>query len=203
MARPARFTIDQFLDAAVRRAAAAGPAGVTMSAVASELAAPSGSVYHRFAGRTELLAQTWLRTVENFQESYLAVLQAADCDAARAARGAARHVVAWSRAHPEQTAVLLHGADAFDRAHWPAPHRRRAELGNQRVHSALAALADALDLHGPEAADRVSLALIDLPLALVRRHLRGGGVLPAHAEDLAEQGAAALLTGPLATPPAR
>ncbi|WP_269858124.1 TetR/AcrR family transcriptional regulator [Streptomyces sp. RPT161] len=200
MARPARFTTDQFLDAAVRKAAAAGPTAVTMSAVAAEVGAPSGSAYHRFAGRTELLAQTWLRTVETFQASYLAACETVGDDPAQAARGTARQVVAWSRAHPEQVAVLLHGADAFDRAHWPEPHRRRAEAGNQRVHAALAALAAALDLRGPEAADRVTLALVDLPLALVRRHLRGGTPLPAHAEDLAEQGAAALLCGRFPSP---
>lgn len=200
MARPARFTTDQFLDAAVRKAAAAGPAAVTMSAVASEVGAPSGSVYHRFAGRTELLAETWLRTVETFQDGYLAAIEAADRDALRAARAAARHVVAWSRRHPDQATTLLYGADAFDRPHWSAAHCRRAETGNERVHAALAALAASLDLHGPEGADRVTLALIDLPLALVRRHLRAGAALPAHTEDLAEQGAAALLGGPAPTP---
>ncbi|WP_407565825.1 helix-turn-helix domain-containing protein [Streptomyces sp. 184] len=196
MARQPRFSTDQFLDAAVRKAAAGGPAAVTMSAVAAEVGAPSGSIYHRFAGRTELLAETWLRTVETFQEGYLAVLAPADRDAARAAeaaRAAARHIVAWSRAHPAQATVLLYGPEAFDRAAWSKPHRHRADAGNERVHAALAALAAVLDLRGPEAADRITLALIDLPLALVRRHLRSGTALPPHAEDLAEQGAAALL----------
>lgn len=193
MARQPRFTTDQFLDAAVRKAAAAGPAAVTMSAVAAEVGAPSGSIYHRFAGRTELLAETWLRTVEVFQEGYLVLLAGADCDAAQSARAAARHVVAWSRAEPARATVLLHGADAFDRARWSATQGARADAGNGRVHAALAELAAALGLRGPEAADRIALALIDLPLALVRRHLRSGSALPAHAEDLAEQGAAALL----------
>ncbi|MGI5269408.1 TetR family transcriptional regulator [Nonomuraea sp. CA-218870] len=195
MARPARFTADQFVDAAVRKAAAAGPAAVTMSAVAAELGAPNGSIYHRFATRTDLLAETWLRTVESFQEGYLAVVGTPTRDAAaQVARAAARQVVAWSRAHPEQATVLLYGADDFDRAHWSEPHRRRAEAGNQRVHAALATLADTLEPHTPESADRVTLALIDLPLALVRRHLRAGAALPPHAEDLAEDSAAALLS---------
>ncbi|MGD3112345.1 TetR/AcrR family transcriptional regulator [Streptomyces sp. YGL11-2] len=193
MARPARFTTEQFLDAAVRKAAEGGSAAVTMSAVASAVGAPSGSVYHRFTGRTELLAETWLRTVTDFQEGYLAVLNEADSDARRAARMAARHVIAWSRAHPERATVLLYGAEAFDRAHWSPEHRGRAEAGNRRVFAALAAHATALGLDGPEGADRVALALVDLPLALVRRHLRAGTGLPAHAEDLAEQGASALL----------
>ncbi len=46
---------------------------------------------------------------------------------------------------------------------------------------------------GPDGRDRVALALIDLPLAVVRRPLRAGQPLPPHAEDLAEDSAAALL----------
>ncbi|MFF8264165.1 helix-turn-helix domain-containing protein [Streptomyces virginiae] len=68
MARPPRFDTGQLLDAAVRLAAVGGPASVTMSAVAQAVGAPSGTVYHRFTGRTALLAEVWLCTVERFQE---------------------------------------------------------------------------------------------------------------------------------------
>ncbi|MGW7271816.1 TetR family transcriptional regulator [Streptomyces sp. NPDC054864] len=193
MARPPRFDMHQLLDAAVRRAAAAGPTGVTMSAVAKEVGAPSGSVYHRFAGRTALLAEVWLRTVERFQEGYLATLEA-DADAQRAGAAAARQVVAWARAHPEEAALLLHGAEDFGRSEWPEELIRRADRGNQRVYTALASVAAALGAEGPQATEGVTLAVVDLPLALVRRHLRAGKPLPAHAEDLAEESATALLS---------
>ncbi|MFG2891271.1 TetR/AcrR family transcriptional regulator [Streptomyces sp. NPDC048248] len=192
MARPPRFDTHQLLDAAVRQAAASGPAGVTMSAVAKEVGAPSGSVYHRFAGRTALLAEMWLRTVENFQEGYFKALEA-NPDPRRAGCAAARHVVAWSRAHPQQAALLLYGAQDFGRADWSEEHRHRADRGNQRVRNAAASLAAALGAKGPQATERVALALVDLPLSLVRRHLRAGTPLPAHAEDLAEECTAALL----------
>ncbi|MFE3020779.1 TetR/AcrR family transcriptional regulator [Streptomyces sp. NPDC059256] len=194
MARPPRFDVDQLLDAAVRRAAMAGPAGVTMSAVAKDVGAPSGSVYHRFPGRSALLAEVWLRTVEGFQEGYLRALQADD-DPRCAGRAAARHVVAWSRAHPEEAALLLYGAEDFGRADWSEEHGDRADLGNRRVRTALAALAASLGAKGPGAVECVALALVDLPLSLVRRHLRAGELLPVHAEGLAEQCATVLLTG--------
>lgn len=193
MARPPRFDVNQLLDAAVRQAAALGPAGVTMSAVAKEVGAPSGSVYHRFAGRTALLAEVWLRTVERFQEDYFAILEA-DADAQRAGAAAARRVVAWARAHPEEAALLLYGAEDFGRSNWSEEHIRRADHGNQRVHTALASVAAALSAEDPQAKEGVTLALVDLPLALVRRHLRAGRPLPAHAEDLAEESATALLS---------
>lgn len=195
MARPSLFDTDQFLDAAVRLAAASGPAGVTMSAVAHEVGAPSGSVYHRFTGRTALLAQVWLRTVERFQEGYFAAIEA-EADAWHAGRAAARHVISWSRAHPEEAALLLYGAEDFGRADWSEEHIHRADRGGRRVRAALGSLAKGLGAEGPRAGERVTLAVIDLPLSVVRRHLRAGLPLPAHAEDLAEECTAALLGPP-------
>ncbi|WP_418959955.1 TetR/AcrR family transcriptional regulator [Streptomyces tritici] len=192
MARPPRFDTDQLLDAAVLLAAGGGPAAVTMSAVAQAVGAPSGSMYHRFPGRTALLAEVWLRTVERFQEGYFAVLTG-EPDPHRAARAASRHVVAWCRAHPDEAALLLYGAADFGRADWPEEHVRRADAGNGRVFAAVARLAEALGARDAQARDRVALALVDLPLTVVRRHLRAGDPLPPHAEDLTERCTAALL----------
>ncbi|MFF8838077.1 TetR/AcrR family transcriptional regulator [Streptomyces sp. NPDC015130] len=192
MARPPRFDTDQLLDAAVRLAASGGPAAVTMSAVAQAVGAPSGSVYHRFAGRAALLAEVWLRTVERFQEGYFAVLTD-EPDPRRAARAASRHVVAWCRENPDEAALLLYGAADFGRADWSEEHTRRADSGNARVFAALADLAEALGAQDEQARERIALALVDLPLTVVRRHLRAGTPLPTHAEDLTEQCTAALL----------
>ncbi|WP_330335515.1 TetR/AcrR family transcriptional regulator (plasmid) [Streptomyces sp. NBC_00536] len=193
MARPPRFDTDQILDAAVQLAASTGPAGVTMSAVAQAIGAPSGSMYHRFPGRTALLAEVWLRTVERFQEGYFIALGSAP-EPRGAARAAARHVVSWSRAHPQEASLLLYGAEQFGRADWSAEHRERADRGNEHVFDSLHLLAEVLGAKGPMDHERVILALIDLPLSLVRRHLRAGHPLPPHAEALAEESAAALLT---------
>ncbi|MEU6310732.1 TetR/AcrR family transcriptional regulator [Streptomyces sp. NPDC047014] len=195
MARPPRFDSDQLLDAAVRLAAAGGPAAVTMSAVAQAVGAPSGSVYHRFAGRPALLAEVWLRTVERFQEGYAEALDR-EPDPHRAARAAARHVVAWSRSHPRQAALLLHGPEEFGRADWPAEHRARADGGNRRMLARLAALGTALGATGSRDRERIALAVVEVPLSVVRRHLRAGEPLPPYAEDLAEESAAALLGAP-------
>ncbi|MER5729852.1 helix-turn-helix domain-containing protein [Streptomyces sp. NPDC002138] len=192
MARPPRFDTDQILDAAVRLAASAGPAGVTMSAVAQAIGAPSGSMYHRFPGRTALLAEVWLRTVGRFQKGYLAAL-GSDPDPRAAARAAARHVVSWSRAHAQEASLLLYGAAEFGRADWADEHGQRADLGNQRVFGSLRTLTEALGAADPRDHDRVVLALIDLPLSVVRRHLRAEEPLPPYAEDLTEECAAALL----------
>lgn len=192
MARPPRFDTDQILDAAVRLAASAGPGGVTMSAVAQAIGAPSGSMYHRFTGRAALLAEVWLRTVERFQEGYLARIHG-EADPRTAARTAARHVVAWSRARPEEAALLLYGAAEFGRADWSDEHTRRADAGNERVYAAIGGLAASLGFADGKGLDRVVLALVELPLSVVRRPCAPGEPLPPHAEDLAEECADALL----------
>lgn len=156
--------------------------------MAQAVGAPSGSVYHRFAGRPALLAEVWLRTVEAFQEGYLALVEAPSEPEA-----AARHVIAWSRAHPHEAVLLLHGPAEFGRADWSEEHRERADRGNARVLGAVGSLAAVLGANGPEDQERVALALVDLPLAVVRRHLRSGRALPPYAEDLAEESAATLL----------
>ncbi|MFF4955218.1 TetR/AcrR family transcriptional regulator [Streptomyces chattanoogensis] len=192
MARPPRFDTSLLLDAAVRLAAEHGPPGVTMSAVAAAAGAPSGSLYHRFAGRPALLAEVWLRTVERFQEGYFAALKSSP-DPRTAGCAAARHVVAWCRAHPEEAALLQYGAREFGRDGWPEDHRRRADEGNERIFASVAGLAAALGASGPQDTERVTLAVIDVPLTLVRRHLRDGTPLPVHAEELAERCTEALL----------
>ncbi|MFD9410288.1 hypothetical protein ACFWBN_25195 [Streptomyces sp. NPDC059989] len=86
--------------------------------------------------------------------------------------------------HPEE-ALLLHGAGEFGRADWAEEYVRRADFGNERVFGSLGALAASLGVAGPRDRERVTLALVDLPLSVVRRHLRAGEPLPAHAEECA------------------
>lgn len=57
----------------------------------------------------------------------------------------------------------------------------------------MSGLALALGATDEQARDRVTVALVDLPLSVVRRHLRAGAALPPHAESLAEECTAALL----------
>ncbi|MGW4891795.1 helix-turn-helix domain-containing protein [Kitasatospora sp. NPDC004240] len=193
MPRPPRYDDTVLLDAAVRIAAASGPAAVTMAAVAKESGAPNGSVYHRFPQRAVLLAELWLRSVGRFQGGYLAALDAHAADPPAAARAGARYVIAWSRANPAEAALLLHGPYAFGRAEWPAECVRRADEDNMRVFGAVAGLGVRLGAATPADHERVALALVELPLALVRRHTREGGGLPPYAEQLAEDAATDLI----------
>ena len=83
MPRPARYSIDELLDAAAALLAADGPAAVTMSAVARATGAPSGSMYHRFPARAVLCGELWLRTEERFHAGFASALSASDDPQAR------------------------------------------------------------------------------------------------------------------------
>lgn len=172
MPRPARFNSDTFLDAATALVAESGPAAVTMAAVARRAGAPSGSIYHRFPDRPALAAALWLRTVERFQACFLDALDTEPAD--DAAVRAATHVAEWARGHPQEAAILLAGADAFGQQDWHAPDRLRLAARDSAVESALRRLAHRLGWRTSEQIERLVLVIVDLPYAIIRRHLAAG-----------------------------
>jgi AcrR family transcriptional regulator len=191
MARPVMYDTDELLDAAVRLAAESGPAALSMRAVAAAVGAPSGSMYHRFAGRPALLAEVWLRAVAAFQTGYVDALNTAD--PLTAAVAAARHIVEWSRANPAYTAILSYSPADFGSADWPDEAMARLEATNRRTLRAVRALARRLGATNKADVDRVTVVVLDLPYGLVRRHLRSGRI-PRHATALVEHCARAILS---------
>ncbi len=190
MGRPALHDTQTLLDVALTIAADRGPASVTIAAVSAASGAPSGSLYHRFDDRSALLGQLWLRTTGAFQSGFLAAL-----DSATAVDGcvaAATFVITWCRDHPAEARLLLRGPDDFAAADWPPATRRRATADRRALGKALQERATEL---GEPTLDRVLLATVDLPLAIVRRHLQAGprAKLPPDAGALVTQTARAVL----------
>lgn len=191
MGRPALHDTQTLLDVALTIAADRGPASVTIAAVSAASGAPSGSLYHRFDDRAALLGQLWLRTTGAFQGGFLEALGSAP--AVDGCVAAATHVITWCRDHPAEARLLLRGPDDFAAADWPPATRRRAAADRRALSKALQARA--AELGGPEAVDRVLLATVDLPLAIVRRHLQAGprAKLPPNAGVLVTETARAVL----------
>lgn len=191
MGRPARYDVNSLLDAALAIAAERGPSAVSMAAVVERSGAPSGSLYHRFANRPTLLADLWLRSVERFQAGFLAA--AARENAMDAALAAAAHTIEWSRANPEQARVLLYGAADFGLDSWPPEARERWQRCEAEVGAAIERLAERLGLDDRGGRERLRLAIVDIPLALVRRRLGAGERPPEGAERMIEPAVLALL----------
>lgn len=183
MPRPARYTVDVLLDAAADLLAADGPAAVTMSAVARSTGAPSGSVYHRFPTRAALCGELWVRAEERLQEALLAALEGDDEPASRCVAGALC-VLAWCRAHPVEAQVLLTGPGQLGLGEWPENLIGRRKRLQRKLKKALG------EIEGDGA--RVSAAVIDMPFAIVRRHLTARQAIPAAADAIVTDCARAL-----------
>jgi hypothetical protein len=82
--------------------------------------------------------------------------------------------------------VLLAGADALCRAEWPAPLIER----RTRLHRAMSAAMGELSAD----ADRLTAAIVDIPYAVVRRHLVAGQTIPASADAIVEDCTLALIS---------
>jgi AcrR family transcriptional regulator len=169
---PVKFTAEQFIDAAVRLIVAGGPRAATASAVARATAAPSGSVYHRFPKQADLLAAAWLRPVRLFHEKFLPLLTS-DTDPVTAGIAAARQVVLWSAANKDAATLLArYSRSDFISDNCSPAVLAEAETADQRLHETLTVF---LAKFPGADQQRILLAIVDAPLALVRRGLRSGG----------------------------
>jgi AcrR family transcriptional regulator len=179
MGRKAQFNKDHFVDAALKLLAERGPAAVTMAAVAGEIGAPIGSVYHRFVSRDVLLAELWLRIVESFQRGFLEALKRDD------GLNAALHTLHWVRQHPKEGRVLLlHRREDLASGEWPDDVKERAERLSREINEEIQAFTRRL--YGRitrQTILRVTFVLIDVPYASVRRHLEAGNVPPKAIDD--------------------
>lgn len=183
LARPAKFSEEQILDATLGLISAGGPDTATIAAIADVVGAPVGSLYHRFRSRDLILAHLWIRTVRRFQEGYLEALADRDLDAA--AVGAALHSVRWAREHLDQARLLLLFRRQDLAGRWPAELGDELAGLNARVDAALRDHARRrYGRDDDESLHRVTFALIDIPYAAGRRPLGAGKAPPPWVDDL-------------------
>lgn len=143
-------------------------------------------MYHRFSTRAELCGDLWVRTEERFQGGFVAALATSD-DPTQQCVAAARLTVQWCRDNPVEAQVLLAGADELCRTEWSAALTSRRNRLARAMRRSLAALAVDVD------ADRVHAAVVDVPYAIVRRHLVARQRVPASADQIVEDCARVLV----------
>ncbi len=183
MGRNAHFTNDQFVDAALRIAAGQGPAAVTIAAVAGEIGAPIGSVYHRFLSRDILLAEVCLKVVSSFQEEFLQLLEKGE------GLEAALHTPRWVRKHPaEARIILLYRREEMVAGEWPEELKAKALTAKRSLEAGIAGFTTrTFGRAGRKEIDRTVFALIDVPYGAVVRHIRQGRKPPKDIDDYIQQ----------------
>jgi AcrR family transcriptional regulator len=184
MPRPSRFSEVQILDATAALVAAGGPGAATIGAISHMLKAPSGSIYHRFASRDVLLGRLWLSKAAFFQNRFAAALAAPDPTQAGLAAAlsmprAVRDDFAGARI------MLLHQRDDFLDGDWPPDMAAEAIRLKHQVDDAMNDIARKLfGRANPETVQLTNFAMIDVPLAAVRRHVANNEMPPDSVEDL-------------------
>lgn len=196
MARPKLHSDDAILDAARDLLVRGGPGAATTAAISSTSGAPVGSLYHRFGSRPQLLAEVWLRTVRRFQAGLLAA--ATSGTAIERALAAADWTVEFALRHPADARLLLQARreELLADADLPAHVRQSLTDLNKPVIDLLRGLA--ADLFGaptPARLERLAIAVVDVPYAVVRRHL-SRGTSPRVDRDLVSHAVRALLDAP-------
>jgi AcrR family transcriptional regulator len=171
-------TTDAMLDAARDLLLEDGSRSATVEAIAGASGAPTGSIYHRFGSRDELVARLWMRAIYRSQASFLAALERPD--AREAALAAALSIIDFCEEHPADARLLV----SFRREDLirAAPEGRLAdELAelNRPVERAVVDLARRLyGTRSRTALDRTLMAVFDLPYGAARRYLISGARLP-------------------------
>jgi AcrR family transcriptional regulator len=166
------------LDAARDLLLGEGSRSATMEAIADASGAPTGSIYHRFGSRDELIARLWIRAVYRSQASFVAALERDD--PSEAALAAALSIIDFCEEHPADAQLLV----AFRREDLvktipDGPVAEELAVLNRPVERAVVALARRLYGRPTRAAlDRTLLAVFDLPYGAARRYLISGAPLP-------------------------
>lgn len=193
MGRKAMFERQDMRGAALRLVADRGPQAVTVAALAQELGAPTGSIYHRYRSREQLLAELWMDVVEAFQQGFITKLAGAD-DIAGAVE-AALFMISWTREHPlESRLLLLHRRQDFVAAEWPADLVDRAEGLEPQIGAALRAYAQRAFGHADaDTVARLRYALLDAPFGGIKPYVQGRKRLPPVVDDLVARTARAVL----------
>ena len=186
MAPPRKHDTDRILDAARAIVLDRGPRAASVTAIARASGAPAGTLYHRFGSRDQILSAAWLRALERFQERCLAA--AAHDDPTEAGVAMAASIVAFARADFDDARLLLslRAGDLLD-ASPNAVLRARLDTMNAPLLAEIRRVARAI--HGRadrRALDAVTRAVVDLPYASVRRHVRAKRIPQWLERDVAE-----------------
>lgn len=164
-----KFTHDGILDATAQEVLQRG-AAVTIGDVSQRLGAPSGSIYHRFASREELLVRLWLRSVRRFHEAYLAASDNEDPE--QALIGMARCVASFTAQHQADAVsmTMFRHSRLIDTA--PESCQGEVRTINDTLHVRLAKLAEARYTRvTPRHLTLVRVAAIDCPYGLVQPYV--------------------------------
>jgi AcrR family transcriptional regulator len=195
MPRPAKHDESSILNAAAEIVAARGPKAATIAAIGHAIGAPSGSIYHRFRTRDELLGRLWLNKAVFFQDRWRLALDGPD--AAEAGLAAALSLPQTVREDFNGARImLLHRREDFLGESWPAEMQAEAERLRAQVQDGLGQITRRLFGGNSALARQVAtFAVLDLPFSAVRRFVAMGRAPPPAIDGLVTNAYQAVISG--------
>jgi len=184
MGRPAKHSEAGILHVAGQLVSERGPAATTVTAISEALGAPSGSIYHRFRTRDELLGKLWLSKARLFQGRAESALKAPD--AKRAALAAALSILDTAREDMVGARImLLYRREDFFVPGWPASMKREAERLGQQVNVMIGQTTRRLFGRSTTSARQaVRFAVLEAPVAAIKSYVASGEAFPDTTYDL-------------------
>ena len=178
MPRPAKHDEHRILGAAGALASAGGPAAATVVGIAAAIGAPSGSIYHRFKSRDELLGRLWLAKATFLQDRWMSALDLPD--PAEAGLAACLSIPQSVREDLEGARImLLYRREDFLSDGWPAQMKSESKRLAAQVEEGLETFTRRLfGRSSVDARQTATLAVLDLPMAGVRRFVASNEVPP-------------------------
>jgi AcrR family transcriptional regulator len=154
---------------------------VTTAAVSELSGAPTGTLYHRFGSRANMVAELWIRTIRRLQESVAAAADAAAPGTERAVTIALATVDFCADSKEDARLLTLASREKLRRTEGLSLENQRAleQLNDpvmRQIHRIVVEL-PAQGVEPEELRDRVTFAAISVPYVAVRQALNSGGDL--------------------------
>lgn len=204
MARPRTHSDEQILSAVRTLLLTQGPRGVTTAAVSQVSGAPTGTLYHRFGSRSNMVAELWIRTVRRLHEAVFLVAESAEPGLEKAV-AMALATVDFSVANLDDARLLtLASRERLQHdSKVSAANRQALQTLNHPLLQHLRHLAAEFPGAGEDAAHlrtRLTFAVVSIPYIAVRQALDGRSDL-AVMRPLTEQAVRAVLDPAAGGPP--
>jgi AcrR family transcriptional regulator len=169
-----------------------------MGEIAAKIGAPSGSLYHRFQSRDELLGRLWLQKATFFQNAFARALD--EVDPHKAAIEAALSLPRTVRADFAGARImLLHRREDFMSDGWPKPMQDEAGRLGEQVRSVMDEFTSRLfDANTKATRLTTRFAILDVPFAAVRRYVSANEDPPPEIDRLIATAVNAILEQPAA-----
>lgn len=177
MSRPRLHAIDDLLDVAEQLATTGDPAGLTLRALGVSAGASSGTIYHAFRSKDDLLARVWLRSWSRLAGLMEDALPGETQSGGQAVVAVALAPCAFVQRFPASAKIFLgqRRDQLFNADDLPDEIREDLNRAREQFVRLMVNLAERTWGRGDRiAVETISVCIVDLPGGILRRTMLEG-----------------------------